>query len=1189
MMYTPTPAARRPRPPGSISRKKRAPLIVPDKQSHIRPMPSSVSRPYNSYKPRVEETPKSDACTRQRNELSKISASPADVSFGLDVEGTMTTPLEEDPSLSTSPVKSRGIGPIGLGLPSSLHLPGCSNTDTLTQAEPSPPPPYGQQLPHMDMPTVQPTPVTNPTHTPPRQDSGILSRRSSASPSEDAADQLQVEEHLRARRATDAARAIGLDVDFGLGQNLKVNVEEEMGSEEELDESAVRDRLREVKWLLKRRDSELLMAAEVAYRALRNHEQVVASLPSQVKARIPAHLVSLQIEASVRPLRDHIHNLSARRTSSKRKSPNLSRLEQPTYESQRGESYQLPQNEYFPPMADASNSESCFPRRFENALDSPVTLRSPELADQVSPPEQIHFASRSSDHVLGKSSDGSNPRPKLRSGLSSARLPKSSSPRYDRLSAIQAENEERIAILEEALAEALDGEDSQRKVVARLKKDVEKMQRELLRADERMAQTDESAPQLGQSVGIGWKRREVNGQKEQETNIMTRHPEVEPIEEEMDRVTENQRMGWGATAFPEFASAALLPSTSAGPSRPSMNSQFVNSRFAPPRTYSHDERQPLRNALPSRSHSAIALPIIPVDEMDSANISSSDDGLSHSPTLPRTRSSTFDAQKKQSRRLSISLGDIGQITSNDLLTPVEYSPASREKVSPRSPSLHIAIVEDSFNLKKGKSSRRSSTHRRSPWPSPRPSVKCPSPNARCTLEFDSRPHSRSPSRSLTASPGPAFASISSRMASMRAYVNQSLGGVLAGVGRTLESELGSEFGDDWNENLRSLDDIRWERKQVIGISSASSSDQEDTDSDSHYGLGQATNVTEDDDDGDDEEMDTSCVSSMTQPPLPLPPNVSAALSSLAIALAPSAVFSSTMNSSVSMLPRGSLREAGLDQTVDELLGEAAKMRKIRWAENARNMCEDRSTAPVPLVALHGQGRRSIPAPIEEKRLRGKVEQKLRPLRAGVKCWSAPEGRWDAGDCCEEMNLKVAEVIGDEKVVSMPQQSRKTMTFLGIRSGLLEKKEETPRKYALAHRRVRSICAQGVSGSRENGGDEPEARGKGKGKETSWTLDARIHSDHDVNEIHNDDHDNENEDDNEPIGEETHILVKRQPVLNTAKPKSLANKEPSTIPAKIVHDIFCLLAIFAEYLEWFVILVIRIGLDIRSGPRGELCV
>jgi hypothetical protein len=43
--------------------------------------------------------------------------------------------------------------------------------------------------------------------------------------------------------------------------------------------------------------------------------------------------------------------------------------------------------------------------------------------------------------------------------------------------------------------------------------------------------------------------------------------------------------------------------------------------------------------------------------------------------------------------------------------------------------------------------------------------------------------------------------------------------------------------------------------------------------------------------------------------------------------------------------------------------------------------------------------------------------------------------------------------------------------------------------------------------------------------------------------------------------------------------------PVTIPGRITHDLFCLILVFLDYLEWFIILLYRFTVDLRAGPAG----
>ncbi|BEI87906.1 uncharacterized protein CcaverHIS019_0106240 [Cutaneotrichosporon cavernicola] len=43
--------------------------------------------------------------------------------------------------------------------------------------------------------------------------------------------------------------------------------------------------------------------------------------------------------------------------------------------------------------------------------------------------------------------------------------------------------------------------------------------------------------------------------------------------------------------------------------------------------------------------------------------------------------------------------------------------------------------------------------------------------------------------------------------------------------------------------------------------------------------------------------------------------------------------------------------------------------------------------------------------------------------------------------------------------------------------------------------------------------------------------------------------------------------------------------PVTIPGRITHDLFCLILVLLDYLEWFIILLYRFTVDFRAGPAG----
>jgi hypothetical protein len=227
-MYTPSPATRRPRPPGSLSRtrEKSSPAALATTNT-------------NAATPEIEQVRKRQISAR--SVLARISASPGDIQ-------DVTMQLDENDGIGNQP-KSR-IVRIGLGLPGTLSLPIPRTAREVEAPQPSPPPPYGNDSVH------PPQPAT----TPPGQDSEIPHHSAhSPGPSVQSTKSTgEVEERLRVRRATDAARAMGLDMDFGSGEDA-----ESVGSEGSLSDGAVRHRLREVKRQLRRRDNGEIAEARV--------------------------------------------------------------------------------------------------------------------------------------------------------------------------------------------------------------------------------------------------------------------------------------------------------------------------------------------------------------------------------------------------------------------------------------------------------------------------------------------------------------------------------------------------------------------------------------------------------------------------------------------------------------------------------------------------------------------------------------------------------------------------------------------------------------------------------------------------------------------------------------------------------------------------------------------------------------
>ncbi|OCF55360.1 hypothetical protein L486_06842 [Kwoniella mangroviensis CBS 10435] len=1116
MMYTPTPATRRPRPPRSLSRQR---LQLANSQSDPtsqKQKPRSHSTPSSVVgNIKVEDTPLS-AYMRERREdardhLNRISASPADVSFALDLNlstsGTSITAVSNDEISAASGV-ARGEGKaIGLGI--------SANTSGMGLSEASPPPPYGQSLPSSVQPQqseVQNNPSSR-SITPPRQDSGVSSRRVSTSPVRNSRYHT-----LRQRSTTEReSRTV-----HEHGRNIGGEQSEEIESEDGMPEGEMRNKLREIKQLLHRREEELYVAARVAEQALQSHEQIMSTLPTQVKARLPpiqdiyTPLSNVLPDSSDSlPYSSHFPTLVQRASSSTAAQP-LSPIED--YPSTTSTTY-------------GRLSSLLSPQFPQYTLESPLKIPSPERHLHHS--HQLFRTVRNADSSLPFPLHHQKARPTIFGiqSSSSAQLP---TPRYTRLAALQAEAEDRIVALEQALSEARDGEENQRKVAARWRKEVDKMQRELLKMDEQRAQVEQDALRESVVGQAGWRRK--SGGEPHST-------EPVGILATYDGPTSgSKRIGWGYTAFPEFPPAG--PSRDHNPQTVDQTSQFEDISLAdePLGQITIDtmhlqgqdadsdvEEQPLSTHL--------AVHTIPVDEVDSMSTTSSFEGgrtaekpkfISTSPARQSLRHTTSTGQVKTLKRKS---------PKSKYLSPkkARSKPASEAntlgRATPRVTieSPHISPSDKPHSRQGSQDSQSSGTSiRRSPWPSRKVDIVDASPEVRRTINFFS--HSREGSQSPSISP--TFASLSSRMASMRAQINQSLSlGPEIGLRRTLGSELGSEFGDDWDRGLRSLDHIQWAQPTISSPSPPSR-----TSTTSPLTLQQDHSESEDELEHD-AEGDTSCFSPVYQPSYPLPPTVSAALSSLAMALAPSTIFSDDTKESSQILPKGSLREPGIDYSAYELLNEACKMRKITWAEGDTSANNEHQS--------------------KTSRLREKVGTTLAPLHQSIKELGMTKDPWDEGEYPDEVTFSEKTLSDDEEkrsilAKSRPYSNKKTLSFAA------GTKTETPRKYALAHRRINSSNYQSLHLSEKQ--HEPDLKGKGKVVEKS-----QMKPDHTLTR--------------------KGLRSIRSSLKKLEIDEEEVEKEPTTIPAKLVHDSFCIISIWLEYVEWFIILMIRICMDIRNGPRG----
>lgn len=246
MMYTPSPPSKRPRPPSSAAhiRMRKTSLTAATSQPlgamGLSSMPSDqtiVGHGEDGAGPSIRRiSGEGDHEARPMDPVGRTTPSPqseaAEVSFALD---GLPRPA------STRPFR-----------PASLVLDNIARQEAIPPAQASPPPPYGQDLPSHSNIRRSANPDRSRderggTGTPPCQDSA----RTSNTPSLDRdPDEDHSEEALRLKRATEAAKAMGLDIDFGMSSNASASGDES----DDLPGSEVKRKLRDVKHQLKQRD-----------------------------------------------------------------------------------------------------------------------------------------------------------------------------------------------------------------------------------------------------------------------------------------------------------------------------------------------------------------------------------------------------------------------------------------------------------------------------------------------------------------------------------------------------------------------------------------------------------------------------------------------------------------------------------------------------------------------------------------------------------------------------------------------------------------------------------------------------------------------------------------------------------------------------------------------------------------------
>ncbi|WWC86363.1 uncharacterized protein L201_001238 [Kwoniella dendrophila CBS 6074] len=1080
MMYTPTPATRRPKPPRSLSRQR--PSLVSSKSAPVK----SSSTPSTSGvddKLQAEETPLSSYIRERqedaRNNLSRISASPADVSFSLDIasstSGTNITAASVHDNASAA-LNAQNPKPSGVGL-GILTLK--QNTINNDNSETSPPPPYGQTLLNSSRQHVDSDLSSAKPSTPPHQSLATSSRRPLTSPVSDNRYRIQ-----RQRSTTE-----GGELATGPSERLILSKQGAGEMSEDNDSLSRRDvytRLRELEDLLQRREEELIVAARVAEEALKSHEQVMAILPNQVKLRFP-----------------HIQDIHSPFNHALPESPFTHNVNQFPMRIPQAE---LTTTQDFSPIDNYPSTTSTHHRRTPSflsphfpqyALESPLTIPSPERYTRNS--VRSYGDTRSINRSTSFSIHQNKTRPTIFGAHSSIPV-QHPTPRYTRLAALHAEAEDRIIILEQALAEAREGEDNQRKAAARWRKEVDKMQRELSKVDERREKSEQDAL-----------RESVIGQAGVRRKSQERETQADPIIEinAKSHLGGTGSVGWGYTAFPEFVTGGFTRSSHQQVSEdPSLTADLLDTS----ELLNHLDQNQQQDQDEGREveQSPRAILTIPMDELDSIS----------STSIGREGSTAAPSQGSLGDKYLVGLGKTlkNKSPSTKHLSPrkVSFRRASGSGTTNHSPhkrtprvtieSPHISPSAKPSSRRGSKDSSQSGTSiPRSPWPSKDSLVVDVSPEVRRTIDFNS--HSRETSCSPSTSP--AFASLNSRIENMRSQIERSLSvepGM--GLGRTLGSELGSEFGDDWDKGFRSLENIQWQQNEASSPSPPSRSKVNVNASISH-----GTHHDDNDDEPDQlVDDDMSFISPIYQPAYPLPPTVSAALSSLAIALAPSTIFTDQPESSSRVKPV-KLGPATVSSHV--ILPTVSGADKIKWVQ------EEEGSEDISDLALSDE--------------------------TSIKT--------------SNTTSMTAFTLGKQPILSSSKHHGKYPVKRAIAFSVSAK--DTPRKYALAHRRMNSSNYQARHLSQKQSLDF-----KGKQKVQECAL-LEMKPDQTLTK---------------------RGIRKLRPAIKSAArqeeiKQEVENKEPSTIPARIVHDVFCLVTIWLEYLEWFIILAIRICIDIRSGPRG----
>lgn len=456
------------------------------------------------------------------------------------------------------------------------------------------------------------------------------------------------------------------------------------------------------------------------------------------------------------------------------------------------------------------------------------------------------------------------------------------------------EHDERVSALENALAEAKEGEEAQRKLAARIRKDFEKLQREYDRTEAMMERAQDKQP-----LNIGtprertfsepqprslWRRRDATVDKDLRSSYArARDPEEDEVERHVDQVNR-------ASFSTDHVDAA------GGSSRRSRISEGMEDLGEVVERLS---RMTVASLRASREASAAAAAAESISDTNTAP-DQDEDPSSPSSVNAATVHEAQSVTKQEARHLTLPANALDtrrirkKISQSTFLEPTPKRDSAirplLEPSSPLAPRVTIQAPNSPGGSSVGHSSEvsraASGVRRRTPSPYPSPQASLASTPASSGF-FDPTP-SPIPHHTLSG--------LTARMANMRSQA-MSLSPTPSRInGRTLGSELGSVMADGYfNESIS---------RSISNVS------QGDLGSEMSY------------DDG-----------SMVDMPQPLPSKISVALSGLAMALGST--------------PIAGQPDGDIDRRIGELLNEAVRLRSIRWAD------EDASSmAPSPSSARH---------------------------------------------------------------------------------------------------------------------------------------------------------------------------------------------------------------------------------------------